>query len=396
MDNADVAVIGGGPAGLQTARLLAEGGADVIVLEAKPAVGANVVCTGLVGRDVFSEFGLPAETIGPDFQEAEIVSFSGRSIRYRHPSPFASIVDRERFDGNLGGLAREAGAEIETGTMVRDVSVSGDGVTIEAERDGRPVRRRARLAVLATGVEGRLHAKLGLTPPTRRIHGAQVEIRGEGRAVPTIFVGPPTAPGGFAWSVPSGGDRFRVGLITDGNPRKVFDDFAARYYPRLDPAGAVRRLEFKPICQGMAKKSIADRALAVGEAAGQVKTTTGGGIYYGLWGARLASETILEALKKNAFGPADLAAYERRWKAGLRREISVGYYARKFYSMMSAGQFEALFTLAQSDGLIPVIQNEGRFDWQSGLILSLFRKTAVAGIFKGLSRNNVFLDRLLN
>ncbi len=53
--------------------------------------------------------------------------------------------------------------------------------------------------------------------------------------------------------------------------------------------------------------------------------------------------------------------------------------------MMSAGQFEALFTLAQSDGLIPVIQNEGRFDWQSGLILSLFRKTAVAGIFKGLS-----------
>ena len=330
MDNADVAVIGGGPAGLQTARLLAEGGADVTVLEAKPAVGANVVCTGLIGRDVFSEFRLPAETIGPDFQETEIVSFSGRSIRYRHPSPFASIVDRERFDGNLGGLAREAGAEIETGTMVRDVSVSGDGVTIEAERDGRPVRRRARLAVLATGVEGRLHAKLGLTPPTRRIHGAQVEIRGEGRAVPTIFVGPPTAPGGFAWSVPSGGDRFRVGLITDGNPRKVFDDFAARYYPRLDPAGAVRRLEFKPICQGMAKRSVADRALAVGEAAGQVKTTTGGGIYYGLWGARLASETILEALKKNAFGPADLAAYDRRWKAGLRREISIGYYAQSF------------------------------------------------------------------
>ncbi len=235
MDNADVAVIGGGPAGLQTARLLAEGGADVIVLEAKPAVGANVVCTGLIGRDVFSEFRLPGETIGPDFQEAEIVSFSGRSIRYRHPSPFASIVDRERFDGNLGGLAREAGAEIETGTMVRDVSVSGDGVTIEAERDGRPVRRRARLAVLATS-RGPAPREAGLDaagPPDSRRSSRDP---GEGRAVPTIFVGPPTAPGGFAWSVPSGGDRFRIGLITDGNPRKVFDDFAARYYPRLDPA----------------------------------------------------------------------------------------------------------------------------------------------------------------
>ncbi|MHB8054910.1 MAG: NAD(P)/FAD-dependent oxidoreductase [Candidatus Aminicenantales bacterium] len=392
----DAAVIGGGPSGLQTARLLAEGGARVVVLEKKEEIGRDIVCTGFVGREVFSEFRLPTEIIGPEFQEAKIVSSAGRTIHYRHPAPFAAIVDRRRFDGLLAGLAKKAGAEIETGTMVREIEISRDGLTIEAVSDGRPVRRRARLAVLATGIDRRLHAKMGLIPPQRIVHGAQVEIRDMEPAMPTIYVGPPTAPGGFAWSVPAGEGRVRVGLITEAHPQKVFEDFLARHYPRLDLTGAGRRLEFKPISQGMAKTTVGNRVLAVGEAAGQVKTTTGGGIYYGLWGAGLAAKVVLDALKRDSLDAASLSPYERRWKAGLRREISVGFYARKIYSWMSEGQFETLFALAQSDGIIPLIQREGRFDWQSGVILSLFRKTAVAEIFRGISRKTILLDRLSN
>jgi len=52
--------------------------------------------------------------------------------------------------------------------------------------------------------------------------------------------------------------------------------------------------------------------------------------------------------------------------------------------------------LAQSDGIIPLIQREGNFDWQSGVILSLFRKTAVSEIFMGISRKTALLDRLRN
>jgi hypothetical protein len=63
---------------------------------------------------------------------------------------------------------------------------------------------------------------------------------------------------------------------------------------------------------------------------------------------------------------------------------------------MSEDQFENLFVLAQSDGIIPQIQREGNFDWQSGLILSLLRKAPVFEIFKGLARKPAFLDRLLD
>jgi geranylgeranyl reductase family protein len=395
-DCIDVAVIGGGPAGLQTARLLAETGARVAVFEKKPEIGSNVVCTGFVGRELFSEFDLPADILTSEFQEARIVSSTGKTILYRHPAPFAAVVDRRRFDQALAGLAERAGADIETGTSVLDVEVLPDGVILETVVADVPVRRRARMAVLATGVDRRLHAKLKLTVPKRIVYGAQAEIESDGAVIPTIYAGPPTAPGGFAWSVPSGNGRMRLGLITDEHPRKAFEAFLSRHHPGTSLEGAARPLEFKPIYQGMAKTTVADRALSVGEAAGQVKTTTGGGVYYGLWGARIAAEVIREALAADSLGAASLAPYERRWKAALRREISLGLYVRKLYSWMSESQFEALFTLAQTDGLIPLIQSEGNFDWQSGVIRSLFRKAAVAEIFRSFSRKPAFLDRLLN
>jgi digeranylgeranylglycerophospholipid reductase len=396
MISLDVAVIGGGPAGLHTARLLAESGAAVSVLERKQEIGLGVVCTGIVGRGIFREFDLPADSAGPEFQDVRIVSSSGRTILYRHPSPFAAIVDRQKFDRALADRTRQAGAGIETGTTVLDLESSSEGITVKTVRNGEIGSLRARLVVLATGVDRRLHPRLGLTAPKRFVYGAQAEVFDASNSRPSIFVGTRTAPGGFAWAVPSGEGRSRIGLITNDPPQRAFEDFIARYFPRADLARASRPLEIKAIAQGMAGTSVQDRILAVGEAAGQVKTTTGGGIYYGLLGARFAAEVILEALGKGTLDVSALAPYERRWKAALRKEIAVGYYARKLYSWMSEDQFESLFVLAQSDGIIPQIQREGNFDWQSGLILSLFRKAPVFEIFKGLSRKPAFMDRLLD
>jgi flavin-dependent dehydrogenase len=296
----------------------------------------------------------------------------------------------------LSDRARRAGAEIETGTAVQDFEFSAGGITVRALRNGEPIARRARLIILATGVDPRLHPRLGLTAPKRFVFGAQAEISDGSNPRPSIFVGTRTAPGGFAWAIPSGQGTTRLGLITNAKPHAAFDDFMSRYYPQADLSQAVRPFKIKAIAQGMAGTTVRDRVLAVGEAAGQVKTTTGGGIYYGLLGARFAAETILEALRQETLHASDLAPYEQRWKAALRREISVGYYARKLYSWMSEDQFENLFILAQSDGIIPQIQREGNFDWQSGLILSLLRKAPVFEIFKGLSRRPAFLDRLLD
>ena len=138
----------------------------------------------------------------------------------------------------------------------------------------------------------------------------------------------------------------------------------------------------KPVAQGLLARTCGDRVLAVGEAAGQTKTTTGGGISYGLACADLAADTIIECFRNSAFGPAGLSGYERRWKDLLRKEILVGQYARKMCARLSDGRIESLFQLARTDGIVPIIREKADFDWHSGLIFALLQRLSFMKFFR--------------
>lgn len=397
MPQHDVVVIGGGPSGLYAARLLAEQGLDVVVLEKKSNFGDNAICTGIIGRETFAEFDLSAGSVTGNIQSVRMVSPSGQAIVYTHPTPFAAIVDRRSFDRDMARKALIAGVDIEMGVVARHLEIGADKVTILSEGQNKNPRRwTARLAVLATGNEKRLHEQAGLLPPRKSVFGTQAEVSVAAQVETSIYVGKSIAPGGFGWIVPAGPGRAKVGLLTNHDPRPAFGRFFNAISRAVGSAALPGQLGIKPIVQGMASRTVADRALALGEAAGQVKTTTGGGIYYGLLGARLAAETILRAYASGDFRAGALGEYERRWKSALRMEIAVGFWARKIYAWLSEAQVESLFGLAQTDGIIPLIQKEGKFDWQSGLIIDLIRKTSVFDFFKGLSRKPAFLERLLN
>jgi len=122
----------------------------------------------------------------------------------------------------------------------------------------------------------------------------------------------------------------------------------------------------------------------VGEAAGQTKTTTGGGISYGLACADLAADVILECFGRSSFGAAGLAEYERRWKTLLQKEIRVGHYTRRMCSRLSDGQVESLFHLARTDGIVPIIRDKADFDRHSGLIFALLERLSFMRFFRNV------------
>lgn len=252
------------------------------------------------------------------------------------------------------------------------------------------------MAVLATGCHHRLHRRMGLKPPWKLFYGAQAIIPSTDPSETAIFIGKNHVQGGFAWSVPAGSGKRKIGLLTHEPPREAIQRFASTRFPGWVVDGRSPSLGIKPVTHGMAARSVADRILALGEAAGQVKTTTGGGIAFGLLGARLAVETILRGFEIGSLDVDVLSSYERRWKNLLRREISVGLWAWKIYAWLSESQISSLFALAKTDGIIPLIQRQGDFDWQSGLIIDLIRKTSVFGYFKGLSSKPASLERMLN
>jgi digeranylgeranylglycerophospholipid reductase len=381
MKKADVIVVGAGPSGLRTAARLARAGLDVRVHEKKPRVGSGIVCTGIVGREVFDDFGLDRGAVVAEMRTVRLVSPSGTELVYTHPRPFACVVDREKFDGGLAAEAEAAGATVACGTAVDDISVGPDGVEIAVrDAEGGVRRESSAVAVLATGVDFGLQKKLGLSAPREFLKGAQVECSFPGAGTTTLFFGRDVAPGAFAWSVPSGPGRARVGVLTHRDARACLRGLVERHLggPGFREEGPVRS---RPVAQGLLDRTFGDRVLAVGEAAGQTKTTTGGGISYGLACADLAAGAILECFGRSSFGPDSLSGYERRWKGLLRKEILIGQTTRRMCARLSDGRMESLFQLARTDGIVPIIRATADFDRHSGLIFALLERLSFMKFF---------------
>ena len=383
MKTADVIVVGAGPSGLRAAARLAGAGLGVRVLEKKPRVGAGVLCTGIIGREVFDDFGLDRASIVEELRRVRLVSPGATELVYEHPRPFAAVVDRERFDGALAASVEAAGAAVVCETRVVDIAVGTGGVEITArDADGALRRERAAVAVLATGVDFGLQKKLGLSSPRDFLKGAQVECSFPGADMTTLFFGRDVAPGAFAWSVPSGGGRARIGLLTRNDPKACLRRLLDSRFEGVRVTAERSGIRTKPIAQGLLARTYADRVLAVGEAAGQTKTTTGGGISYGLACADLAADVLRDCFDRSSFGPEALAAYERRWKGLLQKEILVGQYTRRMCARLSDGRIESLFQLARVDGIVPIIRDRADFDWHSGLIFALLQRLSFMRFFR--------------
>ena len=384
MKRSDVLIVGGGPSGLCLAARLAESGIHVRVLEKKDGIGSNVVCAGIIGKEVFDDFGLNRDSALGELQAVRLVSPFGTSIVYRHPKAFAYVVDRGRFDRNLAEEALEKGAVIELDTRAEDVRVSEDGVIISVKTDdGKKGAYSARLAVFASGIDYSLHKKIGLGTPKEYLNGAQMEVETDTDVPATIFVGRDVAPGGFAWMVPSGRKRLRVGMLTRRDPKTYLSQMMKASFPDRSAEAVIAGIKVKVIAQGLFSRTFGERVLAVGEAAGQVKTTTGGGVAFGLLGADIAARIILQSFAKNDFTAQALSRYENAWKTVVQREIVLGGMARRICARLSDLQMERIFHLAQTDGVIPIIREKGDFDWHGDLILALVKRLSFMKMFRG-------------
>ncbi|RLC69312.1 MAG: hypothetical protein DRI26_09390, partial [Chloroflexi bacterium] len=109
----------------------------------------------------------------------------------------------------------------------------------------------------------------------------------------------------------------------------------------------------------------------VGDAAGQVKPTTGGGVYYGLLCAEVAADTLDRALATGDFSESLFSGYERAWREMIGRELRIGYLARRLYGRLSNRQVDQLFHIVKSRGIHERLLRSAElsFEWHSDAIL---------------------------
>jgi geranylgeranyl reductase family protein len=379
----DVAVIGAGPAGSITARTLVDRGHDVLLLEEHPVVGSPVHCTGLIGFEAFDEFDLPRDLILGLAEAARFWGARGQSVTVRGGRARAAVIDRAALDETLARRAEQAGAELRRGSRVDAVEVRADRVLVSV-RDAAPVA--ARCCVLACGATYRFHRPLGLGVPAMFLQSAQLETPFPEMPSPDVEVqfGRDVAPAGFAWLVPFRRDQrshARIGLMTETRSRERFTAFVhalaqrAAVDPRSIPAPRLKMLPLAPVA-----RTYADRVVAVGDAAGLVKPTTGGGIYYGLVSGALAGDVLDEALRRNRLGAPQLRRYEQRWRRRLGQEIRVGLAFRRIAARLDDASIDALIDLARTNGVAELLQDTASFNWHRKAAIALLADASVRRI----------------
>jgi flavin-dependent dehydrogenase len=138
----------------------------------------------------------------------------------------------------------------------------------------------------------------------------------------------------------------------------------------VDPCGLpAPRLKILPL--GPVRKTYATRVVAVGDAAGLVKPTTGGGIYYGLLSGVLAAEVLDDALQRDRLADAQLRRYETLWRRRLGQEIRIGLAFRRIAASLSDESIDSLIELARVNGIVPLLQEKASFNWHSKAAIAL-------------------------
>ena len=377
----DAVIVGGGPAGLYVGLRLADAGFDVSLLEEHEAVGEPVHCTGVLADETFDEFGLSRASVLNKLTTARFWSPSGKDVAYAGGHVGAVVVDRRLFDQNLLAEALRAGVSISSGCRVTTIDLSADGVSVGVT-GGSQVR--ARVCVLACGANYSLQRRLGLGLPGLFLQTAQLELAAERLGDVELHFGRDVAPKGFGWAVPvRRPDRphVRVGVMCERNApqhfQRVADSVADRWGFDRDSA---RRPRLKILPLAPIPRTFADRLVVVGAAAGLVKPTTGGGIYYGLVSAALAAEVLSDALHAGDASAPALEAYERRWRGQLASEFQAQHSLRLLAHRMTDDDIERLFELVRSDGVMPIVRQTVSFNRHRKLILALLKHAPVRQI----------------
>jgi digeranylgeranylglycerophospholipid reductase len=344
-------------------------------------VGEAACCSGILGKECLEAFPFGKEAILREARSARFFAPSGDSFRVQKETPQAYIVDRSAFDSVIARRAQGQGADYLLDSQVRNVAIVGDLVRVEVGSGGQKADFEGKTVVIASGFGSQLPPSLGLGKSGDFVMGAQAEVEAKGIDEVEVYFGNHIAPGFFAWLVPTSQGRALAGLLSRHHTGSYLESFLVNLANHGRIASSEAKISYGAIPLKPLPKISRERVVVVGDAAGQVKPTTGGGIYYGLLCAQIAADTLHQALESHDFSAKVFGSYEKKWRRLLSKELRVDYWARWLFERLNDRQIEHLFYMIQSKRLPESLLNskDFSFDWHSRLILKGLRRLGLGG-----------------
>ena len=381
----DIVVVGGGPCGSYSALTAARLGAEVLVCEEHREIGIPKHCACHLSVAGLERLGLrlPREVVENEIKGAVFHSPSGREFVIRRGSPVTCVVNRELFDKHLSDLAVKSGVRYFLESRVKSFLFDSGFVVGVAVKKGRDEKNLASNVVIdAEGCSSTLLRKTGLqtlrgSMVVRAIQAEVDRVDGIDGDMVEVYLGRRYAPGFFAWIIPKRDASAKVGLATwAGDPREYLRRFMKNHPVASKKLGksSITSLSLHPIpLGGPVPKTFSNGLLAVGDAASQVKPTTGGGVIVGLSCSKIAGEVAYEAVKNNDFSETFLSRYQSRWKELVGFDLTVMRQIRKLLNRLSDDKVDKIIGLCTKFGVDDVLEEVGDLDFQGRSLIPMIK-----------------------
>jgi geranylgeranyl reductase family protein len=379
MNEYNVVVAGGGPVGGHIAKKITKKGHKLAILEEHQNIGTPLKCAGLVTPRIlkFLDFSEP-QIIQNKVYGAHIYSPSGDMLAIGDERVHALVINRSKFDKYIINSAKNSGADVFLKSKVTDAKKRKNNIEIEFLQNGEKNKLNCSLVIGSDGAHSLIRNVFNFPSPKEYLYGigAEVENVNLDPKYVKIFLGKNIAPGFFSWIIPlnKNGSEARIGLCVESNSKNKLK----QYFSNLIKLNSLRNSQIiryigGSVPLGPLKKTAMPNVMLVGDAAAQVKPTSGGGIYPGLLSASCCSSVALEALELNDFSTKILNKYHKLWSKKIGKELSLGMKFRSIFKELTDDQLDKYIKKFNNKKTIDIIGKYGDIDYPSKLILPLLK-----------------------
>lgn len=336
-------VVGGGAVGLYFSRLAAESGLDVTLYESKRDVSEGAEkASGILSIRGLERIGIEADGCKVNTLKGAVLHSDGRSLNIVSRRPMAYVLDRGLLAKSLERDALESGVKITKGKRLEKSDI------IDISKD------RSTVVVGADGSISGVASAFGFPPIRKYVLTYKAEYRGAhaGRTdVVGLYFSKHYAKGLFGWHVPYSDDVVEIGLGISSDSKMSSRIAFDRFIKSGDINGIIDEASMisghaSMIPLESRRCTVKGNVALIGDAAGQVKATTGGGIIFGC----LSAIALRDSIVKSNGELSRLARYERAWRSVCGRDLAMHNMIHNYYSSNSLGRaFRVIKALGMED-----------------------------------------------
>lgn len=382
MNDYDVAIVGAGPVGSTFARYAAEKGLKVAMFEKKKEVGVPLQCAGLLGKKIKDVNILPDEFIINEVNGAYLHSPSEIMLTVNKEEPVAYVLDRIAYDKFLANLAVEKGVELFLNHRVEDIDIEKGEIYLKDKKI------TAKVIVGTDGhysvVSKKFNSEFNSVQAAQYLVDTGTDSFREDYV--HLYVDSKISPG-FLWIIPLSKSTARVGLFADAeynDLNNILKDFVATNEYLKDSKVLKKYHGVIPVNNNK-NNIVKDRAILIGDAASQIKPTTGGGLIIGFVCAKIAAEVVYDAIKSDDI--KILNNYQEEYWKLYRNELKMQLKVQKTFKSLNNEDLDSMFLKLKEKGAEEMISKYGDMDSQSPLVKEMIKTGMLFSILpKILSR----------